>query len=155
MNSRLSAVAFCICAAALSACNASGGGTSVGPTPVSCPIPTGAQQIYPIPGATGVPDAPAQIVIAVPSPFPASLNAVMDNSTSQADANINGYYASLFQVIQPSQIPQPAATPSFANPVYESSAVGVTFKSATQLYVYINDESSNCLPAQFSSFTTQ
>jgi hypothetical protein len=111
--------------------------------------------IYPIPGATAVPDAPQQIVIAVPSPIPASYNAILDNSTSPSDANVNGFYASLFQVIQPSQIPQPAATPSFANPVYESSAVGVTFRSATLLDVFLNDEASNCLPTQFSSFTTQ
>jgi len=111
--------------------------------------------IYPIPGATAVPDAPQQIVIAVPSALSTSLNAIVDNSTSQTDANVNGFYASLFQTIQPSQVPQPAATPSFANPIYESSAVGVTFKSATTLYVFLNDEASNCLPTQFSSFTTQ
>jgi hypothetical protein len=111
--------------------------------------------IYPIPGATAVPDAPQQIVIAVPAALSSSINAVIDNSTSQSDANVNGFYASLFQTIQPQQIPAPAATPSFANPIYESSAVGVTFKAATLLYVFINDESSNCLPTQFSSFTTR
>lgn len=111
--------------------------------------------IYPIPGATAVPDTPTQIVIALPSPIPSSYNAIIDNSASPSDANTNGYYASLFQTIQPQQIPQPAATPSFANPIYVSSAVGVTFKANTQLYVFLNDESSSCLPTQFSSFTTQ
>ncbi|HEY5257399.1 MAG TPA: hypothetical protein VIJ12_03380 [Candidatus Baltobacteraceae bacterium] len=139
---------------ALAACGATGN-NGPAPSQTSCPIPTGAQMIYPIPGATAVPDAPQQIVIAVPSALSTSLNAIVDNSTSQTDANVNGFYASLFQTIQPSQVPQPAATPSFANPIYESSAVGVTFKSATTLYVFLNDEASNCLPTQFSSFTTQ
>lgn len=154
MNRTLCATAFAISAASLVACGG-GGASNPAPAATSCVIPTGAQMIYPIPGATAVPDAPQHIVIAVPAALSSSINAVIDNSTSQSDANVNGFYASLFQTIQPQQIPAPAATPSFANPIYESSAVGVTFKAATLLYVFINDESSNCLPTQFSSFTTR
>lgn len=139
----------------LVACNGGGGNTIVTPTPgPTCAPGTTVQLVYPIPGATGVPDSPQQIVFAAASPLPASYNAVLNNANT-----LNGnqaYTAATVKVIAASQVPTPSATPSFANPTYESVTLLSGFTSAQTIYVWLNDTANNCTPlGPVGSFTTQ
>lgn len=140
-------------AALLAACN--GGAPSfVSPAPgPTCAPGETVQMIYPIPGATGVPDNPQQLVFALASPLPSTWNAYVNNTNS-----LNGslYTIAGMQTISASQIPQPAATPSIANPVYQSITLAQGFSAQQTIYVWLNDSATTCTPlGPLGSFTTQ
>lgn len=151
---RLIAGAFVLAgAAALAACGGSGT-TFTNPTPgPTCAPGENVQMIYPIPGATGVPDAPQQFVFVVASPLPNNWNAYVTFQNSLA----NGAYTSAgMETITASQVPQPAATPSIANPVYQSITLAGSFLSGESVYVWLNNLATNCTPVgPLGSFTTK
>ena len=139
---------------ALVACNG-GSNTIVTPTPgPTCSPGAQVQMLYPIPGATGVPDNPQQLVFAASSPLPSTYNAVVNNANT-----LNGNQlptAATVKVIQASQVPSPSATPSFANPTYESISLLNGFSAQQTIYVWLNDTASSCTPlGPVGSFTTQ
>jgi hypothetical protein len=146
------ASALATCAIALAACG--NDYTTSAPTPgPTCSPGTTVQMIYPIPGATGVPDNPQQFVFAVASPLPNTWNAYVNNSSS---LNGGAYTIAGMQTIQASQIPSPAATPSFSNPVYQSITLAEGFNSGVTIYVWLNNTNTNCTPAgPLGSFTTK
>ena len=156
MNLRtvLGTALFAICALAVAACGG-GGSTYNAPTPgPTCAPGENVQIVYPIPGATGVPDATAQIVVAVASPLPGWNIWFQSSSTYSPYA---GYYSGAFSTIGPSQVPTPAATPQIANPVYQSASLGNgSFGSGVNVYLWLNNGNSNCTPlGPLGSFTTQ
>jgi hypothetical protein len=146
--------ALAMCAVAFAAC---GGGSPglTNPTPgPTCSPGTTVQMIYPIPGATGVPDAPQQIVFAVGTALPSIWNAYLSNA-SNGNGTVNGYTVGV-QTITKSQVPAPSATPSFANAIYQSVTLQGSLNAATTWYVWINNTSGNCTPlGPLGSFTTQ
>jgi hypothetical protein len=137
--------------ATLAACNT---GSSVhGYTPIQpCVIPSGTTVTlaYPIPGATGVPDSPAQIVVAVSSPLPAGWQVVLG-------FNGAGYAAeSLLTPIAPSAIPTPYAAPTSTPISYEGSGLTSALPGGTLVQVLLNDQTSSCNGyPQIGTFTTQ
>lgn len=135
---------------ALAACGGYNSGTLL--SPIQCLYNGQSQLIYPIPGATNVPDAPGQIVFAVSRLFPSTFQVLVHNdpSPSTATAGTSGF----FQQINQSQVPQPSATPAISNPLYESATVNASFPHATY-YVFLNDTLGGCTPASAGSFTTQ
>jgi hypothetical protein len=145
--------ALAICAVAFAACG--GGSSNVTPTPgPTCSPGTSVQMIYPIPGATGVPDAPQQIVFAVGTALSSNWDAYLAPSSNGS----NGGYTNSVQTITASQIPSPSAKPSFANPVYQSVTLSGSLAPPTGAtwYVWINDLSGNCTPmGPLGSFTIQ
>jgi len=144
-----------VAALALAACG--GGGSSPTPTtPPLCAIPGGTvQMVYPIPNATAVTDALQQVVFAVSTPLPANTwNAFLSSSTS-----LNNVFAQTVATaaqISASQVPSPAATPSFANPVYESITFVNALPSATAVSIFLNNATSSCTPTgPIGTFTTR
>src|SRR5215469_8229838 len=87
-----------------------------GPVP-TCSPGVAVQMVYPIPGATGVPNAPIPIVFAVSSQVPGTYAAVVSTSAVPA----GGQGTSLLFLIEPTQIPKPSATPSFSPVLYEQA----------------------------------
>lgn len=146
--------ALAMCAVAFAACGG-GGNTITNPTPgPTCAPGTTVQLIYPIPGATGVPDAPQQIVFAVGTALSSNWDAYLAPNSS----GNNGGYTNALQTITASQIPSPSATPSFANPVYQSVTLGTSLAPPTGVtwYVWINNTAGNCTPlGPLGSFTIQ
>ncbi len=139
-----------VLALSLAACGAFKNSVPTPPNPSTCVLPAGVQTqvLYPIPGATGVPDAPQQIVFAISTPLPNWGVATLIGNT--------GSYGLAFQTITAGQVPMPSATPSFANPIYVSSALTGSFPAATSVGVYLNNGASDCLPLTTgASFTTQ
>jgi hypothetical protein len=146
--------ALATCAVAFAACGG-GGNTISNPTPgPTCSPGTTVQMIYPIPGATGVPDSPQQIVFAVGTALSSSWDAyIAPNSNGN-----NGGYTNPVQTITAAQVPSPSATPSFANPIYQSVTLSGSLAppTATTWYVWINDLGGNCTPmGPVGSFTIQ
>lgn len=120
-----------------------------GPT---CSPPNGTQSalVYPAPGATAIPDQFGQVIIGSTAALPSSWNVVLVTAISP-----NGVSAGKFQSVSP-PFPTPNATPSFANPVYQSSSVGSATFPGEVVTVYLNDTATNCTPAgPLGSFTTQ
>lgn len=145
--------AFAILAMAIAACG--GGGTTIqAPTPgPTCSPGETVQMIYPIPGATGVPDNPQQFVFAVALPLPDTWNAYINNTNS-----LNGSAETVagMETIPASNVPSPSATPTISNPYYQSITLTGGFTSGVTVYVWLNNESSNCTPlGPLGSFTTQ
>ena len=135
----------------LAACGGGGGGSSNPSGP--CTLPSQVQMIYPIPGATNVPDAPQQFVFAESAYLPGSWNAFVNNTNS-----LNGSASTVATVqnISASQVPQPSATPSMANPVYQSISLQAGFASQQTIYAWLNDTASSCTPTgPVGSFKTQ
>jgi hypothetical protein len=136
---------------ALAACGG-GNSNSNGSIPVvQCVLPTGTQVAlsYPISGATGVPDAPGQIVIAASPALPSNWQVVL------AFGNVFAF-ESVVNPISAGSVPTPSATPGFANPTYESSGLSGPLPSATTIAVLLNNEASSCNSyLQIGSFTTQ
>ena len=142
-------------ALALAACGGGGGG-SVSPTPgPTCgPIGIQSQLIYPAPSATAVPDAQAQIVIAVSSPLPINTyNLALYNAANSTQFALT---ANPLAQIQASQLPAGSGTTTISNPTYEAVNLVNPLPAATQLQTAINDPSSNCTPQTVpGTFTTQ
>ena len=136
----------------LAACGSFNGSVPTPPNPSTCVLPTGVQTqlLYPIPGATGVPDAPQQVVFAISTPLPNWGAAVQPPSPNQ------GVYGFAFQTITAGQVPTPSATPSFANAIYVSSTLPGALPAASLIGVYLNNLGSDCIPVTAgASFTTQ
>ena len=65
-------------------------------------------------------------------------------------------FESVVNPISAGSVPTPSATPSFANPTYESSGLSGPLPSATLITVLLNNESSSCNHyLNIGSFTTQ
>jgi hypothetical protein len=134
----------------LTACGGYGGAPAIGPIP--CLFNGQSQLIYPIPNATNVPDTPQQIVFATSRLFPSTFD-VLVNGDPNPNVAVNGKSA-FFQQIQPSQVPQPSATPAITNAFFESAPVAASFPHGTY-YVFLNDTLGGCTPTSAGSFTTQ
>lgn len=143
-------------AASLTACNSGG---SVNPTPTvgpTCAPPGGIQSVlvYPAPSATGVSDTNGQIVIGSTAALPtgtstdnwdiAIVDSVYPNGTTMPGA----------LTITTPPFPTPNATPSFANPVYQTQAFGAPFAAGQTVKVYINNLATNCAPLLLGQFST-
>ena len=98
------AALIALCIAALTACGGYNGGTYL--TPIQCLYNGLSQQIYPIPGATNVPDAPGQIVFAFSRLFPSTFQVLIHNDPNPNTATAGT--AGFFQQINQSQVPQPS-----------------------------------------------
>lgn len=134
----------------LAAC---GGGTAAAPSmTTSCLFSGLSQMIYPIPGATSVPDIPAQVVFATSQLFPASFQLRLA-TTNSAGAALAGQ-AAVFTQITAAQVPQPSATLQISNPYYEAATFATPFSSGTQ-YAFFNDSLYSCTPTLQGSFTAQ
>jgi hypothetical protein len=140
------------------ACN--GGGSGTNPPAPPCKVPVKYQVLYPIPGATGVPDAPQQIVFALGGALNTTSNAawnvILGPDTNGNNALNNGISLGALQTITAQQIPSPSAVPTIANPVFQSSVVGLTFNSKTNVFIFLNNLASGCSPVYTgASFVTQ
>lgn len=124
------------CAAA--ACNS--GNSSNTPAP-ACTVPVAQYAlVYPAPNATAVPDQIQQIIIGSTSALPNSWDAVLTYPGALPN------YGSAVATVQP-PFPSPTATPSFANPVYQSSAfTNLVIPSGATVSVFLNDLNSGCAP---------
>ena len=71
---------------ALAACGGGNSNSNPSVTVIPCVLPTGTQVAlaYPISGATGVPDAPGQVVIAASPALPTNWQAVFERSERPA-----------------------------------------------------------------------
>jgi hypothetical protein len=139
-------------AAVLAACN--GGGNASYPSVVSvpCVVPSGTlvSLAYPAPGATHVPDSPGQVVLALSSPLPNTWQVLLELSNGSLGSE------GLLNPIAPSSVPTPYATPTFANPTYETSGLTSGLPANMLVTVLLNDQSSNCNQyPPIGSFTTQ
>ena len=137
-------------AIALTACGGSNGASSL--APIECLFNGQSQLIYPIPNATNVPTTLQQVVFATSRLFPSSFNVLINNDPNP---NIGAHsFSAFFQGIQPSQVPQPSATPAMSNAFYESATIGGSLPRGTY-YVFLNDNLGGCTPTSAGSFTTQ
>ena len=140
----------CLGAAAVLAAGCGGSNPS---NPPSCSLPAGTTTVlvYPAPGSTGIPDNFGAVVLGSSKALPLSFDAFVVNNTTN-----NGVYYNTLGT-GPNPLPSPAATPSFANPVYQASGnPGVTWFGGSSLTVYVNDTGSNCVPTQsLGSFHVQ
>jgi hypothetical protein len=138
-------------AISIAACN--GGGSTNPPAPgPTCKPPAGTQYalVYPAPGATAIPDVFGQIVIGASPALPSSWNVVVTTALSPG-----GVGGGTFQTATP-PFPSPTASPSFANPTYQSSSFSGGNFPGEVVNVFLNNTSSNCTPlGPIGSFTTQ
>lgn len=134
----------------LAACNSGGPAPVPTPGPTCSPPVAQSALVYPAPSATQVPDSFGQVIIGSTAALPSSWNVVVTTVLSP-----NGVGGGTFQNVSP-PFPTPNATPSFGNPVYQSSSFsGATFPGE-KVTVYLNNTSTNCTPAgPLGSFTTQ
>ena len=137
--------------ASLTAC-AGGYNSGTYLSPIQCLFNGQSQLVYPIPGATNVPDAPGQIVFAVSRLFPSTFQVLVHNDPNPSTAGAGT--AGFFQQTNQSQLPQPSAPPQISNPLYESASIGASFPHGTY-YVFLNDTLGGCIPTSAGSFTTQ
>jgi hypothetical protein len=137
---------------ALAACT-SGGNASLAPVAsIPCVVPSGTlvALAYPAPGATHVPDSPGQVVLALSSPLPNTWQVLLELPNGSLGSE------GLLNPIAPSAVPTPSATPTFANPTYESSGLTTGLPANTLVTVLLNDQSSSCNQyPPIGSFTTQ
>jgi hypothetical protein len=133
----------------LAACN-SGGSTNNPSNFPKCQAPGSFVAIYPINGATNVPDGTQNVYVASSVALGSQFMNVIGlpgNGGLQA--------GNQFSEVPLSQIPTPRAKPGFSNPIYYVSAVG-TLSSASTWTMYLNNTNSvNCVPLQYMQFTTQ
>lgn len=138
-------------ALALAACNGAGSTNPPAPGP-TCAPPSGTQYalVYPAPGATAIPDTFGQIIIGANPALPSGWNVVVTSARSP-----NGVAGGAFQAAaQP--FPTPNATPSFANPTYQSSSFSGANFPGEVVDVFLNNLKSNCTPlGPIGSFTTK
>jgi len=107
--------------------------------------------VSPAPGATAVPDAFTQVVLASSAVFPNTYDAVLTGNIGGVTQQVG--FGNLIQTT----LPTGAKPPSFANPIYYASTnPGVTFDAGTAVSVALNDTGSNCVPgAPIGTFTVQ
>jgi len=151
MKLRVVLFAGLVALAVFAACNSG----STNNTPAApCTIPAASSAVvYPAPNATGVPDAFQQIIIAVSSPLPGTWDAVIQYPIAGVT---NTVYGNPVVSVSP-PFPTPNATPSFANPVYQSSSfpANLVLPSGVQVNVFLNDLNNGCTPTSVSSFTAR
>ena len=150
MSKLLPGLALAGAAAALAACNS---GSAAPAPPGPCGSPAGVSQtvlVYPAPGATAVPDSIPLVIVGSTSAIPAGWSVAAVTNTGQ------GAIGTQFTVA-PTPLPSPNQTPSFANPVYQSSSVNASPPFAgTVVTVYLNNLNSSCVPSvPLGTFTTQ
>lgn len=137
-------------ALALAGCN---NGSSNPPTPgATCKPPSGTQYalVYPAPNSTAIPDTFGQIIIGASPALPSSWDVVVTTALSP-----NGAPGGTFKTVTP-PFPQPTASPSFSNPVYQSSSFAGGAFPGEVVNVFLNNTSTNCTPlGPIGSFTTQ
>jgi hypothetical protein len=140
------AVAF---ACALAACG--GGVSNSTPAVTQCALPAGTAVAlaYPVPGASAVPDAPGQIVIATSTALQNTWHVVLNQSNGTSTGE------GVVETIVASAVPTPFATPSFANPTYQASLLTGALPSATTITVLLHNQSVVCTGLSIGSFTTQ
>jgi hypothetical protein len=142
-------------AISLAACNTSNPNPTptVGPT---CAPPNGTQTVlvYPAPSATGVTDSNGQIVIGSTAALPTGTSTdnwdiVIVDNVFPGGTTMPG---ALTTTTPP--FPTPNATPSFANPVYQTQAFGSPFAAGQTVKVFINNLATNCSPLLLGQFST-
>jgi len=150
MNLRLILGTLMLAVCGLVACSSTSSGSS--PSAVTCNLPSGVQVAlaYPISGATSVPDAPGLVILAVSSPLP---------STWQTVATLTGGSSPTFEgfvTTSASPFPTPFATPSFANPSFQTSGLNAGFASGANIAISLNNSAAGCnnFPV-VGTFTTQ
>jgi hypothetical protein len=147
--SRLCVVGF---AGALAACNGSNNSPSVTPTP--CPTPSGDTTVlvYPAPGATNVSGTFGQVIVGSTTALPSNYDVILTDALNPPPGGVLG---GDFTAATP-PFPSPNATPSFANPQYQSSSFsGLTFASGQVVTVFINNQHAICTPVgPIGSFST-
>jgi hypothetical protein len=149
-------VLISLAAVAVAACNSNNNPAPI-PTPgPTCQPPNGTQTalVYPAPGATGVVDANGQVVIGSTAALPTNQSGqnwqiVIADAVFPAGIAMPG-------TLQPTSppFPTPNATPSFANPQYQTQAFGSPFAAGQTVNVYVNNSASNCSPLSLGSFST-
>ena len=128
-----------------------GGSNSTTPN-IPCTLPTGTtvSLLYPIPGATTVPDSLSSVILAVKPPLPANWQIVLGSSAAT-------YYGGSLVPGAPIPLPTPIATTPPGATVEYSTFVGTGGLTGNALYqVGLNNTNANCnsFPT-FGSFTTQ
>jgi hypothetical protein len=136
-----------VIALALAACNSGGGSTSNPSTYPNCSFPGSFTAMYPENGANNIPDSLTTVYVA----SSVSLGSQYQTAVSLAGGSLQA--GSGFTQVPLSSIPAPHAKAGFANPIYYKSQIGSLGPSSTWL-VYFN-ETINCVPVQFTQFTTQ
>lgn len=153
MKKIISWLAVAAAAGTITACN----GNNTSPNPGSCGSPSGVSQtviVYPAPGATAVPDNFGQIVVGSTSSIPSGWGVTV------VDAFGNVVNGNAFSTA-PSPLPSPNASPTFSNPVYQTSTMQSGYQSVintagTTLSVFLNNLNSGCTPSvSLGTFTTQ
>jgi hypothetical protein len=143
----LGCVAF---GAAISLAGCNGGGSSNNPSSYpNCTAPGNFQAVYPINGATNVPDGTQVVYVASSVALGSQYQNVIQPPGGGA------YAGNLFTQVPLSQVPTPRATPSFSNPIYYQTAVGTLSSASTWTFFLNNTNSANCVPVQYLTFTTQ
>lgn len=149
-RSRRWTMAVC-CALAAGAAILAGCNTSSNPSPGYCGTPSGPLALaYPAPDSTGIPDNFIGIVFATQPALPSSYQALI------LPSGASGFVP--FQLVGPAPVPLPSpfATPSFRNPVYQTSASnGFILPAHSLISVYLNDANSNCMASYVASFTSR
>lgn len=133
----------------LSACNGGSNNNNIF-NPGKCTPPATTVMVYPIPGATGVPDETQTIYVASQS------GQLANGSYGTAIAPPNGgstYNGGNFVKVAAGAVPSPAASPGFSNPVYYASSIGGL--SAGSTYAIGFNQNVNCVPVNLGSFTTK
>jgi len=129
-------------AAVLAACNSGAATTPI--TACGPPANVSTVLVYPAPNATGIPDNFPYVVLGSTAALPAYYQVYVVNNTTGNAVYFNSVST------PPNPIPTPSATPSFANPVYQSSGTptGVSFVAGSSITVYLNNANNpNCVPA--------
>ena len=129
------------------------GGSNNNNTPtVDCVLPSGTSVtlVYPVPGATAVPDSLGSVILAVKPALPVGWQVVLGSSSST-------YFGGVLTTGTPVPLPTPiAATPAGATLQY-STFVGTGGLAADTVFqVGLNNTNASCntFPT-FGSFTTQ
>lgn len=136
----------------LAACNNSNPNPlpTLGP---DCVLPAGTQTVlvYPAPGATAVPGTFGQVIIGSTAALPSSWVVAVTDALNPPP---NYIFSGGLQTASP-PFPTPNATPSFANPQYQSGSYsGITFAPGQTVTAYVNNTASNCTPVQIGTFST-
>jgi hypothetical protein len=138
--------AVALAAAALAACGDAGTGSTTCPSYPTLGLP---QLLYPIPGATGVPDSPQYLVVTNVGPASGSLYLIPPNGGNNIAAQALGPV--------PSPAPSPAATAP-ANATVLAAAIP-NLNTGTYTVKFVSNGASPCVQGQQSgtigSFSTQ
>ena len=140
--------------ALLAACNGYDRGYyyAPGPPPGICSyLNAKVALVAPTPGATGVPDAFPEVIVATSAVFPNFYDAVISGKIGGVARQVP------FGNFIAATLPTGATPPPFPNPIYYASTnLGYTFDAASPISVALNDRHSFCRPgAPIGTFTVQ